>query len=219
MHLHAPGFHLPRFALGYRRGKAIGRKAAEVAFNSTQQVVGRKIANCRDHRVARPVVLLVMPEEVVPGHRAQVGLAADHPVAIGMHAKRLGFHRLHQPKHGRGFVPLALRDDDRPLRFHVFRIKHGVEHAVGLDLHCQVQMLSRHRFVVSRSVFVRERVERAAHALHHAADVPRGQALGTLEHHVLDPVRSPAHAVGFVPCADAVPDEEGCNGGGVHLAG
>ena len=80
-----------------------------------QQVVRGEIPDRRDYRVARPVMLLIVAEQVVPRHRAKVRFAADHAMTVGMHLESGGFDGLHQPKHGRRLVALALGDDDRAL--------------------------------------------------------------------------------------------------------
>ena len=93
--------------------------------------------------------------------------------------------------------------------------EHEVPHALGLELHREVEVVRRHRIDEVRRVLVGGRVDVPADAIEHLRVGLGAHVLGALEHHVLEHVGRPSAVARLVLAAGVVPDLDGDDRGAV----
>ena len=194
------------------------RQVAEVALRRGEALVGRDVADQREHAVVGAVVAA---EEVVHVHEAggvEVLHRPDRGVVVGVPGgEHRGIHLDQGRAVGHVVVALALLFLDHVALVVEVLLRHGVEQvAVPVGLHPEGELVGAlgHGLEVVGAVEPRRRVEPAA--LGHqpgevlaAGDVPR-----PLEHQVLEQVGETGAPGDLVAGPDVHPDVDGDGGDG-----
>ena len=179
-----------------------------------------KVADDRDRRVRRRVILAEEVLHVIDRRLLELGQIADHRPGIGI---RLRIHRRRGDLEGAavGLIVRALAAlvlDDVALRRELRRVElvEQEAHAIGLDPEHALEIVRRNGLVVVRAVVARRAVVgNAAHAFGEAVVQPVRYMRRAREHHVLEHVGEPRVPRHLVLGADMVPDVDGDLGNGV----
>ncbi len=120
---------------------------------------------------------------------------------------------------GRVVVHLDLFQDDVLLLTQLLRIECRMEKHVGEHVEGQWDVPVDHLGVVARRLFVGERVEISANAVHGLRNLSRASTLRSLEEHVLDEVRNAAPIACLHGGTDVCPDADRRRPNGRHRLG
>ncbi len=215
----APLGALRRLVDAHGRRLRPARDAAVQLAHAAEEPLPLEVAGHDEDRVVRGVVGSVVAVEVVPRHRPQVVLVAEHAPAVRVLAEGGRAQLLAEQVAGVVLGSLALGDDDGALALDLGGVEERVGHAVGLDAQAQVVGLGGQGLEVGREVVVGEAVVHAAVLGDLFEDFALAELAAALEEHVLDPVRCPREAEALVARADAIPGPDGDDGGRVALDG
>ena len=169
----------------------------------------------RDHerRVVGRVVRRVEALAVRARRADDVRHRTDRRRTIGMHTERVPVeHLVRHAVHVVVDAHLALVDDDVLLVREDRVVEDEVLHAVGFDVHGELEALLRDVLVVLRPVDPRRGVGLRARTLEHTIERARGPLLRTAEHQVFEEVREPRLAGLLVARTDAIPRHEAHHG-------
>jgi hypothetical protein len=190
--------------LAFRQG-ARGQRA-EIALRQRDHRVSLHIPRHHQGGVVGRIPVRVPVARILRGHVLQVIHPADDGAAVGM---RLVGGRHQALIHDR----LRLVVGTQPALFHHHLDLLGeqlvaddeVGHAVGFQLHRQLQPVFLHLLEIRRVVAAGERVLAPARSGDAPGKLARRHVLRALEHHVLEHVRHPGGAVEFVHRTGPVP--------------
>ena len=174
------------------------RNRREVLVDEFERCLGLELAGDNEHRILRPVVVLVKRTQVVRGHALDIRAIADRGISIRMPVVRLREEFLHQDSERVVLAHLEFVTDDRHFLRQRFRGDEGVDHPIGFHLEREVEVLIArdHGLVVVRSVRPRRTIEAGAVVLQ---ALPRIRVIRrSLEHHVLEQVGHPLFAAAFL---------------------
>ena len=173
-----------------------------------------ELAGDDQHGVVGLVELLVEGPQVVDRHALDVGAVADGRLAVVVPFVGDGRHPLRQHALGRVLARLELVADHGELGREVFGLDRAVDHAVGLELDGELEVLvaGRQGLEVVGPIDPGRAVELGPALLHGPGDVGVGGR--PLEDHVLQQVGHAGLAVALVPRADQDRQVDGDLGAG-----
>ncbi len=118
------------------------RDVPEVLVHQRERLLGIEIADDNHGRVVRPVEGSVILVELVARDRLHVMPPADGRPLIRVRLERGGIEFVVDQVVRVVFIPFELRAHDYLFRLELLRVNQAVHHAVGLDAHCELELVA-----------------------------------------------------------------------------
>ena len=188
-----------------------------MCLGAFQHVLSIDVADDDQRRVAGDVVPPVVAEQIVARHRAQVVDPSNRGMTIRVGTEGRRRHFRIQKLIWIILAALQLGDDDGTLGFAVLRLVQAIRHALRFDEEQRVERIVPRRLEIGGLIDPGVAVPAAAKPLDDPLHLVAGDVSGSLEIHVLDPMRHAGVARRFVSGADTVPTPDRHEGTRVEL--
>ncbi len=181
------------------------RDAAEMVRGTPQHVVGIHVAHDDERRVVRDVEAAIVAVEVVARHRPEIPEPPDRRMPVRMGPERACRHFGVEQLIRIVLAALELGNDHRPLGFALRRVVQAIGHALGFEKQHLIERGPARRLHIGRLIDPRVPVPHAPEPFDDSLHLLTRDVCGSLEIHVLDPVRDAGAAWSLVARADAIP--------------